>query len=130
MKSGGFLLRFVDVVLILLFGFIVISDLDEETRIILPESHETERAAPDMEVVVFISITSEGEYLNEAENLQFENLESLESYIQSKQNQLGNNLKVRIRANHDAQVRYAIAAAKICDRLNVKKAIDVKLLSR
>ncbi|MEX0773935.1 MAG: biopolymer transporter ExbD [Balneolales bacterium] len=130
MKSGSFLLRFVDVVLILLFGFIVISDLDEDTQITLPESQETERAETDLEEIIYISITGAGEYLHESENLQFENLDNLEDYIQSKKNELGDDLKVRIRANHDAQVRHAIAAAQICDRLEVKKAIDVKLLNR
>ncbi|MEX0780869.1 MAG: biopolymer transporter ExbD [Balneolales bacterium] len=130
MKSGGFLLRFVDVVLILLFGFIVISDLDEDTQIILPESEETESAQPDLEQVQFISITGTGEYLHEAENLQFENLDDLESYIQSLKNQLGETLKIRIRANHDSQVKHAIAVAQICDLLEVKKAIDVKLMTR
>ncbi|MEX2640093.1 MAG: biopolymer transporter ExbD [Balneolales bacterium] len=130
MKSGGFLLRFVDVVLILLFGFIVISDLDEDTQIILPESHETEPMAPDLEQVIYISITAGGDYLNEAQNLQFETISNLESYIQAQKNSLGDNLKIRIRANYDTPVSHAIAVARICDRLEVKKAIDVKLLSR
>lgn len=130
MKSGGFLLRFVDVVLILLFGFIVISDLDEDTQIVLPESQETEQTGPDLEQVVYISITSEGDYLAEAENLQFASNDDLESYIQAKKNEFGENLKIRIRANHDTQVTYAIVAAQMCDRLQIQKAIDVRLLSR
>lgn len=130
MNTGGFLLRFVDVVLILLFGFIVISDLDEDTEIILPESYETEQITPGRERIIYISINAEGTYLNESENIQFDNLESLESYILSKKNEFGNNIKIRIRANYDTHVKHAIAVAQICDQLQVRKAIDVKILTR
>ena len=130
MKKGSFLLRFVDVVLILLFGFIVISDLDEDTQIHLPESYETDPSSPGPEQILYISITNEGEYLHEMENLQFDDLEGLESYIVNQSNEIGDNLKVRIRANHDSQVKHAIAVAQICDRHSINKAIDVKLLNR
>ena len=55
MRAKGFILRFVDVVLILLFGFISISNL-QDTEVNLPESSETAPVAMDTEEVVFIGV--------------------------------------------------------------------------
>jgi biopolymer transport protein ExbD len=128
MRRGSYLLRFVDVVLILLFGFIVISDIDEDSQIILPSSSETERFEAGAEVVLFIGITSEGEYIDERENIILENESQLRNYISSHKNKFGELAKVRIRANYNSQAQYAITAAQICDEIQIKKAIDVKLI--
>jgi len=130
MGNGGYLLRFVDVVLILLFGFIVISDIDEDSQIILPSSSETEQSDPELHDVIYIGITPEGEYFEERENVLFESTDDLRNYIQSHKNRFGDDAKVRIRANYNTEARYTIEAATICDELGVKKSIDVKLLSR
>jgi len=130
MRKGGFLLRFVDVVLILLFGFIVISDIDEDSQIVLPESSETEQADPELFDVIYIGITSEGVYFDERENISFASADDLRNYIQRHKNRYGEDAKVRIRANYDTQASHTIEVARICDELGVKKSIDVKLISR
>lgn len=130
MRKGGFLLRFVDVVLILLFGFIVISDIDEDSQIVLPESTETEQADPELFDVIYIGITSEGVYFDERENISFASADDLRNYIQRHKNRYGEDAKVRIRANYDTQASHTIEVARICDELGVKKSIDVKLISR
>lgn len=130
MRKGGFLLRFVDVVLILLFGFIVISDIDEDSQIVLPESSETEQADPELFDVIFIGITSEGAYFDERENISFASADDLRNYIRRHKNRYGEDAKVRIRANYDTQASHTIEVARICDELGVKKSIDVKLISR
>ncbi|WP_340106292.1 ExbD/TolR family protein [Rhodohalobacter sp. 8-1] len=130
MKQGSYLLRFVDVVLILLFGFIVISDIDEDSQIILPSSSETEQSEAELFDVIYIGITPEGTYFDERDNLSFSSAFDLQTYIQQHQNRYGDLAKVRIRANYDTQARYTIEAARICDEVGVKKSIDVRLLSR
>jgi len=129
MKRGGFLIRFVDVVLILLFGFIIISDIDEDSDIILPESSETPPSPPDFEEVVFVGVTNEGVYLLEEETVAVTSPAELERYLIGKKETFGDNLKVRIRSNYDSPVYYAIIAARICDDHNITKALDVKILS-
>ena len=130
MKRGRYLLRFVDVVLILLFGFIVISDIDEDSEIILPTSSETMVFQPGAEVVLFIGITSNGEFIDERQNIHLPNEEQLRRYIRQHKNRYGEMAKVRIRANYDTQARYAIRAAEICDELDIRKSIDVRIISR
>jgi len=130
MKQGRFLLRFVDVVLILLFGFIVISDIDEDSDIVLPSSSETIMFQPGAEVVLFIGITTNGDFIDERQNILLESEESLIRYIRQHKNRYGDMAKVRIRANYDTLAQYAIRAAEICDELGIKKAIDVRIVSR
>ncbi len=130
MKRGRFLLRFVDVVLILLFGFIVISDIDEESQIILPSSSEAEMFKAGAEIVLFIGITTDGNYIDERENILLSTEQQLTSYIRQHKSRYGELSKVRIRANYDTHARYAIKLAQICDEIGIDKALDVRLLSR
>lgn len=130
MRQGSYLLRFVDVVLILLFGFIVISDIDEDSQIILPSSTETEQSEPELHDVIFIGITNEGLYFDERENISFATSNDLRDYIRRHKNRFGEDAKVRIRANYNTEARHTIEAAKICDEIGIKKSIDVQLLSR
>lgn len=130
MSKGGFLLRFVDVVLILLFGFIVISDIDEDSQIVLPESTETEQSDAELFDVLYIGITSDGTFFDERENISFATSGDLRTYMQSHKQRFNENAKVRIRANYDTQASYTIEVASICDELGIKKSIDVRLISR
>lgn len=127
MKRGRFLLRFVDVVLILLFGFIVISDLDEDSMILLPASTETALPLPVTDVVLYIGVTNDGEFFDEREKVLLQNTDQLRTYILNHQRRFGDFAKVRIRANYDTPTKYAILVAQICDELNIKKAIDVRI---
>jgi len=129
MKRGGFLIRFVDVVLILLFGFIIISDIDEDSQIILPQSTETPPVPPDFEEVVFIGITNDGVYLLEEETVAVTSAPELERYLIGKKERFGDHLKVRIRSNYDTPIYYATVAAKLCDDNGITKSLDVKILS-
>jgi biopolymer transport protein ExbD len=87
MNKGGYLLRFVDVVLILLFGFIVISDIDEDSQIQLPSSYQAELMPPESDIVVFIGIDSAGGYFDERENLGIASAGSLRNYILRRKNE-------------------------------------------
>jgi len=130
MKQGSYLLRFVDVVLILLFGFIVISDIDEDSQIVLPSSSETEQSDPELFDVIFIGITTDGTFFDERENISFATSNDLRDYIKRHKNIFGEDAKVRIRANYNTEARHTIEIASICDELGINKSIDVQLLSR
>ena len=130
MKKARYLLRFVDVVLILLFGFIVISDMDEDSQIVLPISYEAEFNKPEMEVFLFIGVTSTGQLIDERMNTFFNDVESLRPHILRHKNRFGEFAKVRIRANYDTPTKYVIELAKLCDDLSIPKSIDVQLTGR
>ncbi len=129
MGAGGTMIRLIDVVFILLFGFISISDVTEKTRIELPESTETPASSPDREQVCFVGIDGEGRFLVENESVVIRSAQGLLGYLQNKMAELdrqGEALRVRIRSNWDTPIKYTMAAADICDHLGIAKGIDVR----
>ncbi len=129
MGRSGFVVRFVDVVLILLFGFISISSI-RETEIDLPTSEETPPPPLEREEIVFIGIHSDGTYLVDQEQRQLQGGAALHAFLSDRLETLGNApAKVRIRASYDTPMGYLLQAARVCDELGVPKAFEVQLQS-
>ena len=127
MRRSGFIVRFVDVVLILLFGFISISSI-RETSITLPESSETPPPAPELEEIVFVGIQGDGTYLVDNERLQVRGGQALYQFLTRQLASLGDApVKVRIRASWDTPMRFLVEASQVCDALGVPKAFEVQL---
>ncbi len=129
MGTGGTLIRLIDVVFILLFGFISISEVSQKSKIELPTSAETPPSNPDTEHVLFVGINSEGHYLIADESRALRTPRDLYSYLREEVSaaiKSGDDLRVRIRSNWDTPIKFAMAAADICDNLNIQKGIDVR----
>lgn len=125
MKKSGFVVRFVDVVMILLFGFISISSV-RSTAIELPESTETAAPPPEMEEVVFIAIRTDGTYLVDDERREIRGARNLLEWVEEEVDRMGDvPVKVRIRASYDTPMRYLVDAARVCDEVGVDKALEV-----
>lgn len=131
--ASGLIIRLIDVVLILLFGFIAISEISKKSRIDLPESEAVPATAPDREVVVYIGILPDGRYLVEDETAVIDDPASLMNYVLQKQSELNNRntrMRVRVRANHDSEVRYAFTVVNICQETKIPVGLDVIRKSR
>lgn len=127
MGKSGFVVRFVDVVLILLFGFISISSV-RATEIDLAESSEAPAPLPETEAVLFVGIRPDGTYLVDDERSEVRGAVNLLRFIGSELTRLGDQpIKVRIRASHDTPMRYLVDAARVCDELGVPKALEVQM---
>ena len=127
MGKSGFVVRFVDVVLILLFGFISISSV-RATEIDLADSPETPAPTPETEEIVFVGIRSDGTYLVDEERQQLRGPRDLLVFVANELDRLGERpVKVRIRASHDTPMRYLVDAARVCDELGVPKALEVRM---
>ncbi len=121
-------IRLIDVVLILLFGFIAISEIDIRSQIKLAKSTTVPVTAPDKEVVVYVGVLPDGRYLVEKESRVVDQLEVLAGYLQNKRSLFSSNhtrLKVRIRTNYNAPVKYAFAVVNLCQRLGIPVGLDV-----
>lgn len=126
--ASGLIIRLIDVVLILLFGFIAISEISKKSKIDLPKSEAVPATAPDREVVVYIGILPDGRYLVEDETAVIEDPASLARYILQKQIDLNRRkirMRVRVRANHDSEVRYAFTVVNICQETKIPVGLDV-----
>ena len=127
MNKSGFVVRFVDVVLILLFGFISISSV-QVTEIDVPLSTETPPPPPEIEEVLFVGIRSDGTYLVDDERSEIVGGRDLLRFIASELERIGDRaVKVRIRASHDTPIRFLVDAARVCDELGVPKALEVQM---
>lgn len=127
MQKSGFVVRFVDVVLILLFGFISISSV-RATEIELPESTETPAPPPAVEEVLFVAIRADGTYLVDDERIEIRGAQNLLEFVADQLDRIGQiPVKVRIRASHDTPMRYLVDAARVCDELGVDKALEVRM---
>lgn len=133
MSGGGMIVRLIDVCMILLFGFICCSELSQ-SDIVLPKTVELPPANPDPELVVFVSIWKDGLYeFGKDQEFKAYNPQVLESYIQREKDRVarvGHKIRVRLRANHDTPVKYIMAAADICDKIDVTRTVDVRLGSK
>jgi biopolymer transport protein ExbD len=126
--ASGLIIRLIDVVLILLFGFIAISEISKKSKIDLPESEAVPTTAPDREVVVYIGILPDGRYLVEDETAVIDDATSLMRYVIQKQSELNRRnirMRVRVRANYDSEVRYAFTVVNICQDTKIPVGLDV-----
>lgn len=127
MRRSGFVVRFVDVVLILLFGFISISSI-RVTEVELPASSEAPAAPPEREEVIFVAIRPDGTYLVDEEQRELVGGQALFDYLWETRESLGATpMKVRVRAAYDAPMFYLMEASRICDELGVAKAFEVRM---
>lgn len=126
--KGDIVIRLIDVVLILLFGFISISQVSRNSQIDLPKSTQIPLSNPDKEEILIINITKNGEYLVDDETRTI-NGDSLYNYIYQKKKLFEADealIRVRIRSDRDAPARFTFDLATICDHLNIAKSIDVQ----
>jgi len=127
MQRSGFVVRFVDVVLILLFGFISISSI-RQTELTLPVSTQARAPVVDVEEVVFVGITPQGTYLVDGERTRIEGGNALYGYLKDRLQRLGEvPVKVRLRASQQTPMRYLVDAGRVCDALGVRKSFEVQL---
>lgn len=132
MNRSNLMIRLIDVVFILLFGFIAVSQIGSATPIEPPKSSEAMEAAPDDAHTVIVGVTKEGTYPVEAGNLILTSHRELRQYIMQKAKQAqseGAQLGVRIRANWDSPVEYGMAVAKLCRDMGLAKGLDVVKLN-
>lgn len=127
MSNSGFILRFVDVVLILLFGFISISSI-KPSEINPPESTEAPSLPPSLEEEVFVGVRKDGTFTVDGGAQTITSIAALRTYLSSKRAKYeGVPVKVRLRASRVAPMRYLIQAASICDDLGIHKSIEVEV---
>ncbi|MFQ5631271.1 MAG: ExbD/TolR family protein [bacterium] len=129
MNKGGNILRLIDIVLILLFGFISISEVSHRSKIRLPNSTETPQTPPDREEIIIVGISSQGDYLVGNESFILSTVNELQNYLKKEKTKAvraKKSIRVRVRPNWNTPVEHAMAVAAICDQLQLPKGMDVR----
>ncbi len=133
MSGNGMIIRYIDIVMNLLFGFICMAELSQTSHIQLAKTVELPYSNPDPEIVIFVGITTDGTYLLENEKYHTTDINFLQTYLQDSKDKLAQanyKMRVRLRANHDTPIRYLMQAAEVCDRLEIIKTFDVRIGSK
>ena len=133
MNQGGMLIRLIDIVFILLFGFISISEISDRSKIALPKSENMPQTPPDTEKILIVGVAEDGGYLVENERVKFATPLELKTYLQAekdKASEAGSDLRVRVRPNWNTPIKFTMYVASICDELSLTKGMDVKKAGR
>jgi len=126
--KNSLMIRLIDVVFILLFGFIAISQIGISAAIEPPKSAEAEQSGPDAPIEVIVGVSRDGSYPVDAGNRVLSDIRELKSYLSNKMAEAaaqGVPLGVRIRAAWDSPVEHSLAVARLCRELGIPKGLDV-----
>ena len=127
MSRSGFIVRLVDVVLILLFGFISISNA-RDSALDLIESDEMTPSLVDNYEVIFLGVLDDGRYLLEKRGSILGDIDEVRTYL-LQERRLHSNipLKVRIRATKNAPVQKVFALTSLCKDIDIANTLEVKV---
>ena len=127
MSGPGSIVRFVDVVLILLFGFISISVI-KGSPLELISSSEAQPLSVDAREVVHVAVLADGSFLVQDESILVSEIAELKRYIATKRRTLETeHVVVRIRSSKDASVLRVLEVVTLCQELGVENALEVEL---
>lgn len=150
MATRGFLIRFIDIGLIVLFGFLMISDIDALSRVELadasapieePEPEEDDRRAP-----VFVDVLPSGAFVvsepavpalesdsipvEEPQPLLIPNLSALEALLQvaaDRHDLEDRETVVVIRPDPASTVQSTVDVMDVADRLELTKSLSMDI---
>ena len=136
MLKGGLMLRLIDIVFILLFGFLAISEIVPQHPIEPPKSSEKDSQKQKKEKIFFLGITRSETYILETpENETFNHLNFMQvrTILDDISSQMGadnKGVRVHICSNWDLPIKYAMDVADICDANNILKSIVVRKIEK
>ncbi len=127
LTRGGLIIRLIDIALIILFGFISISDIRIQTQIKLPTPVDDFKAASSFEVV-FVKIDSAWVFhLIEKEPVsRAMDMDELETQLQKRAgyyHQLGKDIVVLVQPDGETPVQLTVDVLDLCRKLNLKRNI-------
>ena len=133
-KASGLIIRLIDVVLILLFGFISISQIEKRSKVNLPLSSETKLSTPDTENLIRVSIYPYHEdkwgFLVENEMVLIETIQDLHRYLIDKMQFYETQIRIKIYSEATAPIKYTMQVADLCEHLKLNKSLIVKMKTK
>lgn len=138
MQRKGYIIRFIDIGLIILFGFLMISDLTVISQIALPGSDtDTQVEPPPSETrLIGVAIAPSGEFqireiaTNEPLFVNIEetaDLEALLSELVAAQRDTGGVMEVVIEPHPESTMQRLVDVHDLCERLGVQRNINTDI---
>ncbi|MDZ4702249.1 MAG: biopolymer transporter ExbD [Rhodothermales bacterium] len=138
MQRKGYIIRFIDIGLIILFGFLMISDLTVISQIQLPGSEQDRPADPPDDNTRMIGVVIEESGLYRIREMatdvplfvnveQIADLEVLVRRLVEEHEAVGGAIEVVIEPHPNAVMQRLVDVHDLCERLGVKKNINTAI---
>ncbi len=131
MAKGGIIIRLIDVAMIILFGFIAISDIKVRAQIKLPADRQEEPQQEQTEpAFIFVKIDAQDGYILEAGDevkTVTQDARALEQSLVSLAagyKQGGQQAIVLIEPDEASMIQYTVDALDMCERNNLARNIN------
>ena len=134
MSSNKTILRLIDLVFILLFGFVAISQQGKAKAIEAPSSIEAGNyEQSDSLKVIIVGVLPDGSYpIDDGSVVQPDSVE-LARFLQQEASAAAREnrrLGVRIRARWDSPLEYSMFVARACRKMGISKGLDVMMVRK
>lgn len=132
MTKGGIIIRLIDVAMIILFGFIAISDIKVRAQIKLP-ADDQEQTLPEEEMdpaLIFVKIDLEYGFVIERKDetlLTTTDINGLEKGLVQLLNRyktIGQEMVVLIEPHEDSMIQHTVDVLDICEKHSIPKNIN------
>ncbi len=130
MTKGGLIIRLIDVAMIILFGFIAISDLKVRAQIKLPAPQEEQPQPQRDPVLLSLRIAADGLVsIFEGENVLIKTatFREVEDFLKTRFEQIrsqGDEMIVLIEPHGDSPIQQTVDVLDICERHQIPKSLN------
>jgi len=128
MSKGSTIMRLIDIVLILLFGFLIVSEINRKSPVRLPQSNVKIKRELDEEELLIVGIKQDTTLYLEGENrflTSFDELYGLILVRNESFKKLNRNFRVRIRSHWNLPIKYTMRVANFCRNNNILVGMDI-----
>ena len=129
MSKGSVMLRLIDIVFLLLFGFLVISEIDKKSPINIPQSEALIERERDEQELLLIGITKDRRYYLESEFRYLPGIDSLKTLIKTRFysfKKIDREMKVKIRSEWNLPIVHTLRIAQFCQEDSIPVALDMQ----
>ena len=138
MQRRGLIIRFIDIGLLLLFGFLMISDLDKTSQIRIPDKLTWDQLTSDEDQVHYLGVSVKQNDIYEITDLEEEEVlheeiqspEELQFMLQTLKDRYdteGKSLAVLVEPESDSRMQRLIQVLDVCERLGIKRSVNLDL---
>jgi biopolymer transport protein ExbD len=128
MSKKGVIVRLIDIVLNLLFGFLIVSEINRKSPVTLPQSDVKVKREIDEEELLIIGIKQDTTLYLEGEDRPIASLEELYNLILTRNesfNNLNRKFRVRIRSYWSLPIKFTMRVANFCRNNNIPVGMDI-----
>lgn len=133
MSKKSVIIRLIDIVLILLFGFLIVSEINKKSPVKLPQSDVKVKRELDEEELMIVGIKEDTTLYLEGEDRAIASMNELYALILVRNNsfdKLGRKFRVRIRSYWNLPIKYTMRIANFCRSNNIPVGMDIHNIGR